>query len=743
MIFTERKITVNKGQSTIDRPVILYRGDYEVEIRFTIVDNDFKYIDGNNNNATEKASHAQLAVLGPDGTNVFSDISVCTSGQVAFVLTKEMIDELSEVGKYSFQFRLFDYYRESRVSIPPVEYGIEVREPIASEDHTNAVDNSMVGYSIAKTSVLDEPVPETFDNNGQYNKTDWETGDRISEGKLNKIEDAIDKINQNELADKKSLNKQMSANFNVMQTMINNLVVESGNTDAEVIQSHINLDGKNFNVLKNNLDNIEYTIKENLSKIDEGYWENGNIVLGDNVNQYNSLRSIEYISIDPKYRLIVKNNDLRDIYFKIVFYDEKSSFIDEEQPLITSNSVYEFNIPTAARKARFTIGVKNGLFTHEPSLGNNVIIYSDDTATRKICELENTIQENSKKIDSLEGGFGYYSITEWENGSIIGGLDQASSSDFNIRSVGFINKKSNTFAVKNNKETHTIYCKIITYTSSNKMVEETIINNMIAPGDEVKATVSKAFDKFRVQLGIKGNAMELDPSWADDVDVGHYQDLDITFWSYKKWVSYGDSLTGGATWEWQPTVIQALNIRWHGKRGIGGTTVSRYGNRDNPFCDDTRIDNSIDADAELVTIFGGHNDFGTNCPLGDLSYPFDEYTFKGALASTILKIQNRLTSNNAYIVVLTTANTRGKGTDNATSHEVNSIGLTHDDYAKACKEVAEFMSVPYIDVYGTSGINIFNRSKYVQDNVHPNELGFKKIGQCVSAGLKRIEGCDI
>ena len=219
MIFTERKITVNKGQSTIDRPVILYRGDYEVEIRFTIVDNDFKYINGNINNTTEKASHAQLAILGPDGTNVFSDISVCTGGQVAFVLTKEMIDELSEVGKYSFQIRLFDYYRESRVSIPPVEYGIEVREPVASEDHTNAVDNSMVGYSIAKTSVLDEPVPETFDDNGHYNKTNWETGDRISEGKLNKIEDAIDKINQNEITDIATVNNRITSNYNVLNSI--------------------------------------------------------------------------------------------------------------------------------------------------------------------------------------------------------------------------------------------------------------------------------------------------------------------------------------------------------------------------------------------------------------------------------------------------------------------------------------------------------------------------------------------
>ena len=220
MIFTERKITVNKGKSTIDRPVILYRGDYEVEIRFTIVDNDFKYINGNNNNATEKASHAQLAILGPDGTNVFSDISVCMGGQVAFVLTKEMIDELREVGLYSFQIRLFDYYRESRVSIPPVEFGIEVREPVASEDHDNEVNNAIVGYSIAKVvDGLNEDVGDTFDDNGNYNKTDWETGDRISQGKLNKIEDAIDKINQNEKNDVAALDKRVTNNFNALNSM--------------------------------------------------------------------------------------------------------------------------------------------------------------------------------------------------------------------------------------------------------------------------------------------------------------------------------------------------------------------------------------------------------------------------------------------------------------------------------------------------------------------------------------------
>lgn len=221
MIFTERQITVHKGKSSINEPVILYRGDYEVSIKFTIMKSEFKFKNGINLAVSEKATHGQLAILAPYGGNIFSEMVKCEDGAVTFTLTKEMMDQLEEVGLYSFQIRLFDYYRESRVSIPPVEFGIEVREPVASEDHDNTVSEAIVGYSIAKVvDGLNEDVGDTFDVNGNYNKTDWETGDRISEEKLNKIEDALDKINQNEKNDMDALNKQMISNFNVLLSRI-------------------------------------------------------------------------------------------------------------------------------------------------------------------------------------------------------------------------------------------------------------------------------------------------------------------------------------------------------------------------------------------------------------------------------------------------------------------------------------------------------------------------------------------
>lgn len=219
MIFTDRIITVRKGESKINEPIIVYRGDYELEVRFTITNSKFKFMNATNLIESENAAYGQLVILTPYGGNIFSDITRCNEGAVTFVLSEAMLNQIEEVGLYSFQIRLFDYRKESRISIPPVEFGIEVREPVASEDHDNEVNNAIVGYSIAKVvNPSKENVGDTFDANGNYNKTDWETGDRISEGKLNKIEDAIDKINQNEKSDMTALDKRVTNNFKVLQS---------------------------------------------------------------------------------------------------------------------------------------------------------------------------------------------------------------------------------------------------------------------------------------------------------------------------------------------------------------------------------------------------------------------------------------------------------------------------------------------------------------------------------------------
>ncbi len=198
MIFTDRTIIVQKGIGSINDTIILYRGDKEVEIRFTLNEGSpFRFGSGASPNIIEKteAAYGQLIIKRPnDLPAVFSEITPTNGGKIVFTITAEMIDEITEVGNYTFQIRLLDESRNSRATLPEVVNGIEIREPIATEDvtDTNEVGVATVGYAMTTAATAED----AFDSQGNYNKTTWGTGDRITAAKLNKIEAGIDGVNK-------------------------------------------------------------------------------------------------------------------------------------------------------------------------------------------------------------------------------------------------------------------------------------------------------------------------------------------------------------------------------------------------------------------------------------------------------------------------------------------------------------------------------------------------------------------
>ena len=198
MIFTDRTISVQRGISSINDPIILYRGDKEVQIRFTLKEGSpFRFGGGESPNIIEKteAAYGQLVIKTPnDLPSIFSEIVPTNKGKIIFTITAEMIDEITEVGNYTFQIRLFDESRNSRATLPEVVNGIEIREPIATENitNTNEVNIATVGYAITTAGTPEE----AFDGEGNYNKTTWGTGDRITAAKLDKIEAGIDGVNK-------------------------------------------------------------------------------------------------------------------------------------------------------------------------------------------------------------------------------------------------------------------------------------------------------------------------------------------------------------------------------------------------------------------------------------------------------------------------------------------------------------------------------------------------------------------
>ena len=214
MIHTSKTVAVGNQESIIDSPIVLYRGDREVEVEFTLTGNKYTFSNGGNVIKSVNATHGQLVLNTPTGENAFSEVTECHDGKVVFVITKEMIDELIEVGFYSFQIRLFDENQVSRVSIPPVYKGIDIRNPIAAEDETNVVDIGLVDYAVVVKDEFEDL--STFLPDGNYNKTEWESKDVISGAKLNKIEDALYNINSDmEATDLALLNRIENINQNV------------------------------------------------------------------------------------------------------------------------------------------------------------------------------------------------------------------------------------------------------------------------------------------------------------------------------------------------------------------------------------------------------------------------------------------------------------------------------------------------------------------------------------------------
>lgn len=187
MIYVERTITVSNDRSSIEKPILLYKGDKNVEVQFTIKSNPFKYA-----NESETA-YGQLIIKRPEASPIVSDIFKYEANRVVFLITGEMIDELIELGSYTLQVRLYDMNKTSRITLPPIHGGIIIEQPIYEEDYSEAMVNvALVDYNVAARSGVEIDV---FDEDGNYNKVIWQGGDLITDSKLNHIENALYEIN--------------------------------------------------------------------------------------------------------------------------------------------------------------------------------------------------------------------------------------------------------------------------------------------------------------------------------------------------------------------------------------------------------------------------------------------------------------------------------------------------------------------------------------------------------------------
>ncbi len=173
--------------------------------------------------------------------------------------------------------------------------------------------------------------------------------------------------------------------------------------------------------------------------------------------------------------------------------------------------------------------------------------------------------------------------------------------------------------------------------------------------------------------------------------------------------------------------------------GISGTRIARQQKPADESFDKyfrSRIDD-MDADADVVVVFGGTNDFGHgDAAMGKPEDRTDD-TFYGALHNLYTDLIKKY--KRGQIVVMTPLHRLEEERD------YNEIGIraagTLKDYVDAIIHVAGYYGIPVLDLYRTGGMNPETdeiREIYMPDGLHPSDEGHKIIYRRLKEFLKSL-----
>ena len=166
--------------------------------------------------------------------------------------------------------------------------------------------------------------------------------------------------------------------------------------------------------------------------------------------------------------------------------------------------------------------------------------------------------------------------------------------------------------------------------------------------------------------------------------------------------------------------------------GIGGTRIGRqiFVNKWTRWNYDFRLRTEIMPDkADKVFVFGGTNDYGHgDAPLGQMG-DRTVWSFYGACHTLFSGLIEKYPDKT--IVIMTPM------------HRVTELDKNTPlrDFVYAEREVAEFYSIPVLDLWSNLGICArvpVQKELYFKDMVHPNDLGHEKIAYTLKRFLENM-----
>jgi lysophospholipase L1-like esterase len=190
-----------------------------------------------------------------------------------------------------------------------------------------------------------------------------------------------------------------------------------------------------------------------------------------------------------------------------------------------------------------------------------------------------------------------------------------------------------------------------------------------------------------------------------------------TRWKNKKWYALGDNIKNVNGYTLKVKTLAGVNVAF--SDAIDGRIMGDMSKN---------ITAEKLKDIELITVFGGANDYSLDTPLGTINDDENMATFYGSLKRAINDILQ--VKANAAIVFITPLNQ---------SANANKIGVKLDSYVQAINEVCKSYNILVFDLYSKSGINEKNIKNYTMNNLELNNQGIQKVSQVISDYIKTIK----
>ena len=330
-IFKNMDIRISEGVATFNEKFYVYQHDKGIELHLKL--NLFKTSFGTTRKRitfTNPTVFVGATILKPSGDVIGRDKIELENDTIRFKIDEDLTDDIDEIGIYKIQFHLYDD-EDNRITIPPVEF--EVKELIGIVGQSNNK-NGVVGRSNINECVVAEET-NTIDifSNGKYIKTQWLSGDLITAEKLNKIEIAIETVND-------------KLNNVLVDDMVNiNKVAYSTANDPNILTVKDALDKLLYFDLTINLSSNKSTTVEKgtiLSNVifNWSYNKSINSQTFNNVNLDNSVRSYTYAeSFNTNKTFILSANDGKKDFSRSIGF----SFLNGRYWGVSNSNTYDSN----------------------------------------------------------------------------------------------------------------------------------------------------------------------------------------------------------------------------------------------------------------------------------------------------------------------------------------------------------------------------------------------------------------